>query len=207
MLEKKKSQKETWLILSVTVEVFIMKLPRVRVTVNDGEYEGIGGVIIGYDRNKYYSVKLDNGSVSEFKGYYLDGISKLKGHTRYLLQYNFYDKPLTHKELTLDKNKHTGKGKGYNKRFRFFDIYINYGSYEKCISDLNFEQLKSKVRMAMSCGYTFDIFMVTYGKHSSSFTQLLEFKNDSILMTYHGKKERLYYGTFERGLIKTINKY
>lgn len=189
-----------------------MKVPNVRVTVNHGEYKGIGGKVVGYDRDKYYRVSLDNGIDYNFKGYYLYGIEKLYGnHGRYFLQYNDCDVPLNHKELTLDKNFHTGKGKGFNnKRFRVFTIYIkDANGKEDEYSNLYFSEVKSKVRYAMQNGYSFQIEISVYNKNSSSFNELISFdsENQIIYTTSYGRSYKKYYGTFERSLIKLINKY
>lgn len=189
-----------------------MRIPDVRVTVNSGEYKGIGGKVIGYDRNKYYRVALDNGIEYEFKGYYLYGMEKFYGnHNRYLLQYNDFDVPLTHKELSLDKNVHTGKGKGFgHNRFRVFTVYIKDDTgRELAYDDLYFSEVKSKVRYAMQNEYSFNVHISVYTKNSSSFSELISFdtETNTIYTTSWNKRFVKYYGTFERSLIKIINEY
>ena len=186
-----------------------MKLPELNVTVNSGEYEGVKGRIIGYDRDKYYKVLLDNGIECEFKGYYLNGLHKMKYKTRYLLQYNDYDVPLTHEQLMSDRNEHNNKGKGCNNRSRYFTIYIKEPNGEVGFRDLYFNEIKKKVRYAMQNELSFEIFMSTHKRRSSSYYELISYDYDSntVFNTVKGKSEKLYYGTFERGVLKIIDNY
>lgn len=125
-----------------------MKKPNIKVTVNSGERQGKTGLLVGYDRDKYYEVLFYDGIRDTFKGYYLDGIDKLKGHQRYLLQYNKHCCTYTNKghlnnlDLAQEVRLHTNKGKGYHSKFRYFSIDIHGDHGGEYYDDLSLQQLK-----------------------------------------------------------------
>lgn len=192
-----------------------MKKPNIKVTVNSGEHQGKIGLLVGYDRDKYYEVLFDDGSRNTFKGYYLDGIDKLKGHQRYLLQYNTWNfthpsnKHLNNAELAEDLRLHTNKGKGANSRFRYFSIDIHGEHGEEYYDDLSLQQLKKVVRKALHNKCSFDVRITSERKRSSSSEGLLEFDyQGNILHTFKtSKKNRRYLDTFIRSIIKDIEKH
>lgn len=192
-----------------------MKKPNIKVTVNSGEYEGKTGLLVGYDRDKYYEVLFDDGSKYTFKGYYLDGIEKLRGHQRYLLQYNKHcctyanKEHLTNLDLTQDLRLHTNKGKGYHSKFRYFSIDVHGDHGGDYYDDLTLQQLKKIVRRALHNKCSFDIRITSERKHMSVSEGLLEFDyQGNLLYTFiTSKKNRRYLNTFIRSIVKDIDKH
>lgn len=183
-----------------------MNKPNIKVTVNSGEHKGKTGLLVGYDRNKYYEVLFDDGSKDTFKGYYLDGMDRLKGHQRYLLQYPFSERILSHKELNQDRKFHTNKGIGTHKKSRYFHIDFK-GNNEGdgyYFYDLDFYSLKKKVRYAMQEGANFYVWMTINKKNSTSSFPLIAYSG-SITTFGAGRNRKI--SSFERGIIKEINKY
>lgn len=182
-----------------------MKIPKVRVMVNCGPYKGTIGILIGYDRDKYYRILTSEGPL-DFKGYCLDGIEKLKGHGRYYLQDLDYGSDeiemtsKTHKQLSDDRRYYVGKGKGTSLRRRYFDIDINEERYE----DLTFMELKRKLRYAVQEGIDFHILLRTYSKGSTSFRSLMTSKDGEYLTYFSGKSRKA--SKVKRGAIKAIFK-
>lgn len=179
-----------------------MNRPQIRVTVNDGELKGHKGLIIGYDQNKWFKIKLDNGHEEFFKGFYLDGIEKLKPKHRYLLQ----DTNIEHRMSNLEiwKNyKHRTKP---NVRRDFSIDMYNADIY---FDNLQFHQLLSKIKYAMQNNFNFDITIGTYTYKSSSWQPLVRFDHitDTLFLHHHGKNEAKYLGTFERGIERVIYTY
>lgn len=192
-----------------------MKKPNIKVTVNSGEHKGKTGLLVGYDRDKYYEVLFDDGSSNTFKGYYLDGINKLQGHQRYLLQYNTLDfthphnSKLTNVELAEDLRQHTRKGKGSNSSFRYFSIDIHRENGGEYYDDLSLQQLKKVIRKALHNKCSFDVRITSERKHSSISEGLLEFDyQGNLLYTFKtSKKNRKYLDTFIRSITKEIDKH
>lgn len=187
-----------------------MKKPNIVVTVNSGEYKGKTGLLVGYDRDKYYEVLFNDGSRYTFKGYYLDGIEKLQGHQRYLLQYPypFSKRVLNNKELNQDRKFYTNKGKGIHNKFRDFHIEfegnLDNEANEEYYYNLNFSNLKKKVRYAMQKGFNFCV-GITINKGSSTTSLPLIAYSGNITTFGSGRNKEII--TFERGVIKEINKY
>lgn len=192
-----------------------MNKPKVIVTVNHGEDKGKTGLITGYDRDKYYEVTFSDNTKSSYKGYYLDGINKLKGHQRYLLQYpenslwTLTNSPLSNKALAEDLRTHTNKGKGFgNARFRYFHIAITTSNDKEYYEYLTFQEVKKLVRHSLQKRYDFNIILSTQRKHSISSEPVLEYiYKENIYYTYtYRNKTSKYVGTFIRGIVKEINK-
>ena len=185
-----------------------MNKPKITVTVNSGEHQGKTGLLVGYDRDKYYEVLFDDGSRYTFKGYYLDGINKLNGHQRYLLQCPNKDY-LSNLELAQEVRLHTNKGKGYHSKFRHFSIDIHVDHRGEYYDDLSLQQLKKLVRRALHNKSSFDVRITTERKHSSISETLLEFDYQSnVLYTYNtSKSNRKYLDTFIRSVSKDIDKH
>jgi len=185
-----------------------MKTTKVRVTVNSGDFKGMKGIITGYDRDKYYEVMFDDNTHYYFKGHYLDGIENLKGNSRYLLQYPYNNRTLNHKELSQDRKYHVNRGRGVHERFREFHIYfegnLDNESDEEHYANLNFSELKSKVRYAMQKDMSFCIGITISGKSRTTSQPLVAYSGD---ITTFDKGNSKYLGTFKRGLIKEINRY
>lgn len=187
-----------------------MKKPNIKVTVNSGEHKGKIGLLVGYDRDKYYEVLFDDGSKDTFKGYYLDDIDRLKGHQRYLLQYPFSERVLSHKELNQDRKFYTNRGKGTHKKSRYFHIEFesngrdNNRVDEDYFYDLDFCSLKKKVRCAMQEGINFYVGMTINRKNSTTSFPLIAYSG--IITTFGAGRNRKI-SSFERGIIKEINKY
>lgn len=188
-----------------------MKKPDIKVTVNSGEYEGKTGLLVGYDRDKYYEVLFDDGSRYTFKRHYLNGIEKLQGHQRYLLQYtsNCFINTLCNKDLMNDLRQHTNKGRGYHSKFRYFSIDIHGDHGGDYYDKLSLQQLKKVVRKALHNKCSFDVRITSERKHSSSSEELLEFDyQGSMLYTFKtSKKNKRYLDTFIRSISKDIQKY
>ena len=192
-----------------------MNKPKITVTVNSGEHQGKTGLLVGYDRDKYYEVLFEDGSRYTFKGYYLDGIDKLKGHQKYLLQYNKHccthpnKDHLSNLELAQEVRLHTNKGKGYHSKFRYFsiDIHGEYGG--EYYDDFSLQQLKKIVRRALHNKCSFDVRITSERKHSSVSEGLIEFDyQGNVLYTYNtSKKNRKYLDTFIRSISKDIKKH
>lgn len=188
-----------------------MKKPNIKVTVNSGEYEGKTGLLVGYDRDKYYEVLFDDGSKHTFKSYYLDGIEYLKGNQRYLLQYtsNCYTNALSNRELASDVRNNVNKGKGRHNKFRYFSIDVHGDHGGDYYDDLTFQGLKAKVRYALHNKTSFDVRITSERKGSSISEGLLEFDyQGNVLHTFRtSKKNRRYLDTFVRGITKELDKY
>ena len=192
-----------------------MNKPNIKVTVNSGKYEGKIGLLVGYDRDKYYEVLFDDGSRYTFKGYYLDGIEKLQGHQRYLLQYNKHCYTYTNKghltnlDLAQDLRLHTNKGRGYHSKFRYFSVDIHGDHGGDYYDDLSLQQLKKLVRKALHNKCSFDIRITSERKRSSVSEGLLEFDyQGNVLHTFNtSKKNQRYLDTFIRSISKDIQKY
>ena len=192
-----------------------MKKPSIKVTVNSGEHEGKTGLLVGYDRDKYYEVLFDDGSRDTFKGYYLDGIEKLQGHQRYLLQYKTWDflypsnEHLNNAELAEDLRQHTRKGKGANSKFRYFSVDIHGEHGMEYYDDLSLQQLKKIVRRALHNKSSFDVRITSERKHRSISEGLLEFDYQGYIMYTFitNKKNRKYLDTFIRSISKDIEKH
>lgn len=185
-----------------------MNKPKITVTVNSGEYQGKTGLLVGYDRDKYYEVLFDDGSRYTLKGYYLDGINKLNGHQRYLLQYP--DKyRLSNLELAQEVRLHANKGKGYHSKFRYFSIDIHGDHGGEYYDDLSLQQLKKLVRKALHNKSSFDVRITKERKRSSISEGLLEFDyQGNVLYTYNtSKNNRKYLDTFIRSISKDIEKH
>ena len=185
-----------------------MNKPKITVTVNSGNHQGKTGLLVGYDRDKYYEVLFDDGSRHTFKGYYLDGIDKLNGHQRYLLQYTNKDH-LSNLELAQEVRLHTNKGKGYHSKFRYFSIDIHGEHGGGYYDDLSLQQLKKVVRRALHNKCSFDVRITTERKHSSVSESLIKFDyQGNVLYTYNtSKKNRKYLDTFIRSISKDIEKH
>lgn len=185
-----------------------MNKPKITVTVNSGEHQGKTGLLVGYDRDKYYEVLFEDGSRHTFKGYFLDGINKLNGHQRYLLQYPNKDH-LSNLELAQEVRLHTNKGKGYHSKFRHFSIDVHgyYGG--EYYDDLSLQHLKKLVRRALHNKSGFDVRITIERKHSSNSETLLDFDYQSnVMYTYNTSKDnRKYLDTFIRSISKDIEKY
>lgn len=189
-----------------------MHKTEVHVTVNSGDDKGNTGLLVGYDRNKYCEVLFDNKELKEYKGYYLDGIEKLQGHQKYLLQYPkdyFSHRGLTNKELANDLRLHTNKGKGLHKRFRYFSIDVHGNHGGEYYDDLTLQALKKVVRSALHRGCSFDVRISPERKGWSSSEGLLEFDYEgNVLYTFKtSEKNERYLGTFTRSISKEIDKY
>lgn len=192
-----------------------MNKPNIKVTVNSGKYEGKIGLLVGYDRDKYYEVLFDDGSRYTFKGYYLDGIEKLQGHQRYLLQYNKHCYTYTNKghltnlDLAQDLRLHTNKGRGYHSKFRYFSVDIHGDHGGDSYGDLSLQQLKKLVRKALHNKCSFEIRITSERKRSSVSEGLLEFDyQGNVLHTFNtSKKNRRYLNTFIRSIVKDIDNY
>ena len=185
-----------------------MNKPKITVTVNSGVHQGKTGLLVGYDRDKYYEVLFEDGSRNTFKGYYLDGISKLNGHQRYLLQYPNKDH-LSNLELAQDVRLHTNKGKGYHSKFRHFSIDIHGDHGGECYGDLSLQQLKKIVRRALHDKSSFDVRITSERKHRSISEGLLEFDyQGNVMYTFiTNKKNRKHLDTFIRSISKDIEKH
>lgn len=192
-----------------------MNKPKITVTVNSGEHQGKTGLLVGYDRDKYYEVLFEDGSRKTFKGYYLDGIDKLQGHQRYLLQYNTWgfthphNKHLNNEELARDLHLHTGKGKGANSRFRYFSIGVHGEHGGEYYDDLLLQELKKIVRRALHNKSSFDVRITSERKHSSISESLLDFDyQGNVIYTYNTSKiNRKYLDTFIRSIGKDIENH
>lgn len=192
-----------------------MEKPNIKVTVNSGEHKGKAGLLVGYDRDKYYEVLFDDGSSQTFKGYYLDGIEKLRGHQRYLLQYNTWDFPhphnkiLSNEELAEDLKSHTRKGKGSNNMFRYFSIDVHGDHGRDYYDDLSLQKLKKIIRRALHNKCSFDVRITSERKRSSTSEGLLEFDYEGNTMyTFKtSKKNQRYLDTFIRSIARDIQKY
>lgn len=185
-----------------------MNKPKITVTVNSGEYQGKTGLLVGYDRYKYYEVLFDDGSRYTFKGYYLNGIDKLNGHQRYLLQYPDKDR-LSNLELAQEVRLHTNKGKGYHSKFRHFSIDIHGDHGGEYYDDLSLQQLKKLVRKTLHNKCSFDVRITTERKHSSISETLLDFDyQGNVMYTYNtSKNNRKYLDIFIRSISKYIKKH
>ena len=188
-----------------------MKKPNIKVVVNSGEYEGKAGLLVGYDRDKYYKVLFNDGSKYTFKGYYLNGIENLKGHQRYLLQHtsSCYTNKLNNKDLAQDLRNHVNKGKGRHNKFRYFSIDIHGYHGGDYYDDLTFQGLKAKARYALHNKTSFDVRITSERKGRSTSEGLLEFDyQGNVLHTFRtSKKNRRYLDTFVRGITKELDKH
>lgn len=189
-----------------------MKKPSIEVIVNSGEHEGKKGLVVGYDRDKYYEVLLNDGNKFFPKGYYLDGIENLKGHQRYLLQYTSSCPTktlLNNRDLAQDLRFHTNKGRGYHNKFRYFSIDVHGDHGGEHYENLSFQELRRKVRYALHNKKSFDVRITSERKGRSVGEGLLEFDyQGNTLYTFEtSKKNKKYLATFIRGVSKEINKH
>lgn len=186
-----------------------MKIPQIEVTVNYGDLTGKKGILIGYDRDKYYEVKFNDEPNFVAKGYAFNGIEKLKPKNRYLLQY--INKPkLSHKELALDKKKFINKGKGsLSSRFRQFDIRIaSFNNEYEFYNKLTIKELKSKIRYAHQNKYNFVVAVTMYYYNGFESVPLIDYDyNSNTMFTYEcGGRHEKQFNKALRQLVKFMYK-
>ena len=155
-----------------------MKRPVVEVTVNFGEHYGKKGIVVAYDRNKYYEVEFTDGETSCFKGYYLDGINVL-GKKRYLLP-DFYETD-TNKEIWADYKRHTRYPSTFETKEVEFNMYLRKDENSKnCDIRYKFytlDAMKKHIRHAVQNNLTFEIVSTRYSKYGFGQDTFLIFDN------------------------------